>query len=158
MVKSIFNSLNSKLVRLLAEDGRMSVRDIATHLGVTAPTVRSRIKNLISSGMLKIAGMINPDNHKELITAIIGINIQSYGKLNEALEKLANIDQVRWAAVVTGRYDVFAEVVVFGGIAELHLLMAKVIPKVGRVTQTETFVFTKSRSKWISLPQNLKDW
>jgi len=158
MVKSIFDSLNSKLVRLLAEDGRMSVRDIAIHLGVTTPTVRSRIKDLISSGMLKIAGMINPDNHKELITAIIGINIQSYGKLDEALEKLANIDQVRWAAVVTGRYDVFAEMVVFGGMSELHLLMTKVIPNVGRVTQTETFVLTKSRGKWISLPQNLKDW
>lgn len=158
MFKSVFNSLNSKLVRLLAEDGRKSVRDIAAHLGVTTPTVRSRIKNLISSGMLKVAGMINPDNHKELITAIIGINIQSYGKLDEALEKLTNIDQVRWAAVVTGRYDVFAEVVVFGGMAELHLLMTKVIPKVGRVTQTETFVFTKSRGKWISMPQNLKDW
>jgi Lrp/AsnC family transcriptional regulator for asnA, asnC and gidA len=158
MVKSIFDSLNRKIVRLLAEDGRISVRDIATHIGVTAPTVRSRVKNLISSGMLKIAGMINPDNHKGLITAIIGINIQSYGKLDEALEKLANIDQVRWVAVVTGRYDVFAEVVVFGGMAELHLLMTKVIPKIGRVTQTETFVITKSRSKWISLPQNLKDW
>ena len=158
MVKSVFNSLNSKLVRLLAEDGRKSVRDIAAHLGVTTPTVRSRIKNLISSGMLKVAGMINPDNHKELITAIIGINIQSYGKLDEALEKLSNIDQVRWVAMVTGRYDVFAEVVVFGGMAELHLLMTKVIPKIGRVTQTETFVFTKSRSKWISMPQGLKDW
>jgi len=158
MVKNVFDSMNSKLVRLLAEDGRTSVRDIAAHLGVTTPTVRSRIKNLISSGMLKVAGMINPDNHKELITAIIGINILSYGKLDEALEKLANIDQVRWAAVVTGRYDVFAEVVVFGGMPELHLLMTKVIPSVGRVTQTETFILTKSRGKWISLPQNLKDW
>jgi len=158
MVKNVFDSMNSKLVRLLAEDGRTSVRDIAAHLGVTTPTVRSRIKNLISSGMLKVAGMINPDNHKELITAIIGINILSYGKLDEALEKLANIDQVRWAAVVTGRYDVFAEVVVFGGMPELHLLMTKVIPNVGRVTQTETFILTKSRGKWISLPQNLKDW
>ena len=158
MVKSVFNSLNSKLVRLLAEDGRMSVRDIATHLGVTTPTVRSRIKNLISSGMLKIAGMINPDNHKELITAIIGINIQSYGKLDEALEKLANIDQVRWAVVVTGRYDIFAEVVVSSGMEELHLLMTKVIPQMGRVTQTETFVITKSRGKWISMPQGLKDF
>ena len=158
MVKSVFNSLNSKLVRLLAEDGRMSVRDIAIHLGVTTPTVRSRIKNLISSGMLKIAGMINPDNHKELITAIIGINIQSYGKLDEALEKLANIDQVRWAVVVTGRYDIFAEVVVSSGMEELHLLMTKVIPQMGRVTQTETFVITKSRGKWISMPQGLKDF
>ncbi len=158
MVKSIFDSLNRKLVCLLAENGRMSVRDIAIHLGVTAPTARSRIKNLISSGMLKIAGMINPDNHQELITALIGINILTNVKLDEALEKLAELDQVQWAAVVTGRYDIFAEVVVSGGMEELHLLMTKVIPKVGRVTQTETFVFTKSRGKWTSMPQGLKDF
>lgn len=156
MVQNVFDSMNSKIVRLLAEDGRMAVRDIATHLGVTAPTVRSRIKNLVSSGMLKVAALINPDNHDEVITAIMGINIQSYGKLDEALEKLASIDQVRWAAVVAGRYDLFAEVVVFGGISELHHLMTEIIPSVGRVKQTETFVFTKSRGKWISMPQGLK--
>ena len=158
MVKNIFDSLNRKIVRLLAEDGRISVRDIAIHLGVTAPTVRSRIKNLISSGMLKISGMINPDNHQELITALMGINVQSYGKLDEALERLTELDQVRWAAIVTGRYDIFAEVVVSGGVEELHILMTKVVPQMGRVTQSETFIITKSRRKWISLPQNLKDW
>jgi Lrp/AsnC family transcriptional regulator for asnA, asnC and gidA len=88
----------------------------------------------------------------------MGINIQSYGKLDEALEKLTKLDQVRWAAIVTGRYDIFAEVVVSGGVEELHLLMTKFIPQLGRVTQSETFIITKSRSKWISLPQNLKDW
>ncbi len=67
---------------------------------------------------------------------MIGINILSYDKLDEALENLAELDQVRWTAVVTECYDIFAEVVVSGGMEELHLLMTKFIPKVGRVTQT----------------------
>jgi Lrp/AsnC family transcriptional regulator for asnA, asnC and gidA len=152
------DSLDKELIRLLSKDGRTPVPDLAAHLDVTAPTVRSRIKNLIKSGMLKIAGMINSENHQELITALIGINVQSYGKIDEVLEKTANLDQVNWAAAVTGRYDIFAEVLVYGGMRELHFLITNLIPKVGRVTQSETFVITKPRHKWISVPQGLKEW
>lgn len=158
MVKDIFDSLNRQIVHLLAKDGRMSVKEVAKHLGLTTPTVRSRIKNLIGSGKLKISGMINPDNHPKLITILMGIKILSYGTLDETLEKLTEIDQVRWAAIVTGSYDIIIEIVISGGIKELHYLMTEVIPQIGQVTLTETFIITKSKSKWISLPQNLKDW
>lgn len=152
------DSLDKALIRRLCKNGLTPVHQLAESLGVTAPTVRSRIKNLIDSGIIRIAAMINPDNHPELITALIGIKIQSQGKIEEAMEKLTGIVQVRWAAVVTGQYDIFAEVVVSGGISELHFLMTRLIPKVGRVVQTETFVMTKPKDKWIAIPDGLKDW
>jgi len=46
MPEKALDSLDKKLVRLLTEDGRIPVGDMAARLGVTAPTVRSRIKNL----------------------------------------------------------------------------------------------------------------
>jgi len=158
MSKKDLDSLDKKLVRLLTEDGRIPVRDIALRLGVTAPTVRSRIKALEKSGMLKITGLINPFEHKDLITALIGLNILSYGKLDEILEKFAHLDYVTWVAVVTGRYDVVAEVVVNGGMAELYRFTTDVIPRVGNVAQSETFVIMKSRRKWVCLPEGLQDW
>ena len=158
MTKQGLDSLDKKLVRLLTEDGRVPVRDIALRLGVTAPTVRSRIKNLERAGMLKIAGLIDPYQHQEFTTALIGLNILSYGKLDEILEKVANLDYVTWVAVVTGRYDVIAEVVVNGGMKDLYRLTADVIPRVGNVVQTETFVIMKSRRKWVCLPEGLQDW
>lgn len=152
------DSLDKKLVRLLAEDGRIPVGDMAVRLGVTAPTVRSRIKNLEKAGKLKITGLIDPFEHKDLITALIGLNILSYGKLDEILEKLANLDYVTWVAVVTGRYDVIAEVVVNGGMADLYRLTTDIIPQVGNVAQTETFVIMKSKRKWVCLPEGLQGW
>ena len=157
-MKKNLDSLDKELISLLSKDGRTPVSDLVAHLDVTTPTVRSRIKNLIKSGMLKIAGMINTENHQELITALIGINVQSYGKIDEVLEKTASLDQVSWAAVVTGRYDIFVEVLVSGGMRELHFLITNLIPKVGRVTQSETFVITKPKRKWISPPQGLNKW
>jgi Lrp/AsnC family transcriptional regulator for asnA, asnC and gidA len=158
MPKKALDSLDKKIIRLLTEDGRIPVGDMAARLGVTAPTVRSRVKNLEKAGKLKIAGLIDSFQHQELITALIGMNIISYGKLGEILEKLANLDHVVWAAVVTGRYDVIAEVVVNGGMVDLYRLTAEVIPQVGNVAQTETFIIMKSKRKWVCLPEGLQDW
>ena len=158
MPEKALDSLDKRLVRLLAEDGRIPVGDMAARLGVTAPTVRSRIKNLEKMGKLKITGLIDPFEHKDLITALIGLNILSYGKLDEILEKLANLDYVTWVAVVTGRYDVIAEVVVNGGMEDLYRLTTDIIPQVGNVAQTETFVIMKSKRNWVCLPEGLQDW
>ena len=158
MPKKALDSLDKKIVRLLTEDGRIPVGDMAARLGVTAPTVRSRIKNLEKTGKLKITGLIDPFEHKDLITALIGLSIQSYGKLDGILEKLANLDYVTWVAVVTGRYDVIAEVVVNGGMADLYRLTTDIIPQVGNVAKSETFVIMKSKRKWVCLPEGLKNW
>jgi Lrp/AsnC family transcriptional regulator for asnA, asnC and gidA len=152
------DTLDKELIRLLCKDGQAPVADLAKRLAVTTPTVRTRIKRLIKSGLLKIAGSINTQNHPELISALVAMKVQSFGKLEEVLKNLASIDQVIWAGVVTGRHDIFAEIVVAGGIGELHALITNIIPRVGKVVQTETFVVTKSVKKWISLPQGMKEW
>ncbi len=153
-----FDSLDKKLVRLLAEDGRMSASILAERLSVTSPTVRSRIKSLAASGLLKIAGLIDPGRGQELTTAIVGLKIQSHGQLDKELELLAELEQVQWAAVVTGRYDAIVEVVVTGGMPDLYRLMTETIPNVGLVTQTETFVVMKSRRKWVFPPSEGIEW
>jgi Lrp/AsnC family transcriptional regulator for asnA, asnC and gidA len=55
MKKKNLDALDNDIIRLLTEDGRMPIGDMATRLDVTAPTVRSRIKALEESGMLKVS-------------------------------------------------------------------------------------------------------
>lgn len=153
-----FDLLDKRLVRLLSDDGRMSASLLAERLSVSSPTVRSRIKSLAASGLLKIAGLIDPGHGQELTNALVGLKIQSRGQLDEQLEMLAELEQVQWAAVVTGRYDVMIEVVVTGGMADLYRLMTQIIPNVGVVTQTETFVIMKSRCKWVFPPPEGINW
>lgn len=152
------DTLDKELIRLLCKDGQATVAELAKRLSVTTPTVRTRVKRLIKSGLLRIAGSINTQNHPELISALVAMKVQSFGKLEEVLQNLAGIDQVIWAGVVTGRYDIFAEVVVAGGIPELHALISNIIPRVGKVVQTETFVVTRPTKKWVSMPQEMKEW
>ena len=157
MAKRVIDSLDNKIIRLLTEDGRIPIGDMATRLDVTAPTVRSRIKNLEESGMLKVSGLIDTYQHEEIITALIGLNIRSHGKLDQILDKVSRLDNVTWAAVVTGRYDIFAEVVVTGGTQDLYRFTTEIIPKVGTVLKSETFVIIKSKQKWVRLPKAVEE-
>lgn len=133
-------------------------KEIAARLGVTAPTVRARIKALEKARLLKIAGLIDPYQHQDLTTALIGLNIRSYGKLDQILEEVSQLENVTWAAVVTGRYDIIAEVIIKGGMKELYQLTTGIIPKLGHVLSSETFVIMKSQDKWICLPKGLENW
>lgn len=152
------DSLDRKMIRLLQEDGRIAVGDLAQRLEVTPPTVRARLKSLERTGKLKVAGLVDPFRHQGLTVALIGLNIISHGKLDQILGELAALDHVTWAAVVTGRYDVIIEVVVTGGMADLYRLTTDVVPKVGNIMRSETFVIMKSRNKWIHVPAGLEEW
>lgn len=152
------DDLEKKIIRLLSEDGRVAPAAIAARLNVTAPTVRARIKGLEEAGFLKIVGLIDPCGNPGFTTALVGINVRAYGKLDEIMDKLSQLDSVISVAVVTGRYDIIAEVVVEGGNAALYELTSKIIPTVGVVDRSETFVIMAGRNKWVNLSKGFDAW
>jgi DNA-binding Lrp family transcriptional regulator len=152
------DDLDKKIIRLLSEDGRVAPGTIAARLGVTAPTVRARIKSLEEAGLLKIAGLIDPCCNPGFTVALVGMNVRAYGKLDEVMQKLSELDNVISVAVVTGRYDIIAEVLVEGGNAALYELTTRIIPKVGVVDRSETFVIMAGRNKWVNLSKGFESW
>lgn len=158
MPKLNLDNLDKNLIRLLKHDGRVTTAHIAERLEVTTPTVRSRMKALIEAGILRIAGLVNLSAVPELTTALIGINIESRGQLSNQLEKLTSLKQVHWAVVVTGRFDVIAEVIVSGGMEDLYTFTSVELPTIGRVTHCETFVVMRSSRKWMFKADGLEDW
>lgn len=156
-MKSLDN-LDKKIIRILSEDGRVAPATIAARLGVTAPTVRARVRSLEDAGLLKITGLLDPCLNPNFTVALIGMKVRAYGKLDEIMEKLSQLDNVISVAVVTGRYDIFAEVVVEGGNAALFDMTSRVIPSVGVVDSSETFVVMSARNKWINLSRGFEDW
>lgn len=158
MTQVKLDNLDKDLIRLLKVDGRMPTAHIAERLDVTTPTIRSRMKALIAAGVMRVAGLVSLAAVSELTTALIGINIESRGRLNNQLEQLTALSQVHWAAVVTGRFDVIAEVIVNGGMEDLYRFTSIDLPAIGRVTHCETFVVMRSSRKWMFSPDGLKEW
>ena len=157
MDKTNFDTLDNKIISLLTEKGRMPIGEMSKRLKVTAPTIRNRIKNLEENGIFKVSGLIDPSKHREMITALVAMSIQSHGKLDKILDKIAQLPNVVWAGVVTGRHDIIAEVICKEGKGELYRFTTETILKIGNVIRSETFIIMKSRHNWLCLPKGVEE-
>ena len=155
--KTTLDALDNEIVRLLAEDGRMPIGEMAKKLKVTAPTVRNRIKGLEKNGIFKVSGLIDPNKDQKMITALVAMSIRSEGKLDQILDKISNLPNVAWAGVVTGRYDIIAEVICVEGKDELYRFTTETILKMGNAVTSETFILMKSRNNWLRLPKSVEE-
>ena len=151
------DKLDNEIVRLLTEDGRMPIGEMAKRLNVTAPTVRARIKNLEKKGLFKVSGMVDPNQHPRMITALVAMNVRSEGKMDQILEKISRLPNVVWAGVITGRYDIIAQVAFVGGKTKLYKFTTETILKIGNVIKSETFIIMESRQNWLCLPEGTEE-
>lgn len=148
--------LDNEIIRLLTENGRMSIGKMAKKLDVTAPTVRKRIKLLEKKGIFNVSGLIDPNRHREMITALVAMSIRSEGELDQILDKIVHLPNVAWAGVVTGRYDIIAEVICVEGKDELYRFTNETILKMGNIVRSETFILMRSKNNWLRLPKGVK--
>ena len=155
MDKSVLDTLDNEIIQLLIGDGRMSIGELAKRLNVTAPTIRSRIKILEEKGLLKVSGLIDPSRYQGMITALVAMSIRSEGKLDQILDKISRLPNVAWAGVVTGRYDIIAEVICVGGKNELYRFTTETILNMGNIIRSETFILMKSKNNWLRLPNGV---
>ena len=157
MKKTNLDALDNEIVHLLTEDGRMPIGEMAKKLKVTAPTVRNRIKGLEKNGIFKVSGLIDPNKDQKMITALVAMSIRSEGKLDQILDKISNLPNVAWAGVVTGRYDIIAEVICVEGKDELYRFTTETILKMGNAVSSETFILMKSKNNWLRLPKSVEE-
>jgi Lrp/AsnC family transcriptional regulator for asnA, asnC and gidA len=86
--KTNLDTLDNKIIRLLTENGRMSMGEMAKKLNVTSPTIRNRIKDLEKNGIFKVSGLIDPNQHPQMTTALVAMSIRSHGKMDQVLKKI----------------------------------------------------------------------
>lgn len=154
-MKAVPDELDNAIIQLLTEDGRMPIGEMGKKLNVTAPTIRSRIKNLEEKGLFKVSGLVDPDRHPDMITALVAMSVQSKGQMDQIMDKISRLPNVAWAGVVAGRYDVIAEVVCVGGKDELYQFTTETILKIGNILRSETFIVMKSKQNWLRLPEGV---
>jgi Lrp/AsnC family transcriptional regulator, regulator for asnA, asnC and gidA len=149
-----------RLAKLLTREGRMGLNDLAAQLQLSAPTVRSRLKTLIERNLLKIVGVLNVAERPELIGAIVGIHANGHGRLDEIATRMAELPFVTSVSIVTGRYDLIAEVLFEGDMEDLYHVTSTLLPALaepGIIRGSETFVIMKSHNKWVSPPKGVWD-
>ena len=96
-----------RILRLLAEDGRMSIRSISREIGMSAPSVTERLSRLERAGVIRGYGAdIDPGALGFGLVVYVGaVAVQGMDqrKVAQALRELVEIEDVQ---IVTGPKDI----------------------------------------------------
>ncbi len=144
MVKRI-DDTNKAIIKLL-QDGRRPYSVIAEELGITENTVRSRANKLLEDGVLKIMGMVDPEYVPGLQVIYMGVKLSTM-ELTKKAEEFMTLRGVVSVAVVTGRYDLIAKLVLSED-EDLSLLnfFSNELTKISNVLDVETYVVYQSHN------------
>ena len=135
------DKINLAIIRHL-RSGRKSFKKIAEQLSVSENTIRTRVHNLIDSGILEITGLVDPEAINGHRVVMVGVKLKTMDlvKKGEEFSKLKGVISV---SVVTGRFDLMLIVLLKTGFGLLEFYTEEV-SKLEDVQSVETFVVYKS--------------
>jgi Lrp/AsnC family transcriptional regulator for asnA, asnC and gidA len=108
----ILDEIDRRVIKILQVDGRRPNTEIARELRVSETTIRKRVSQLVSRGLINIVAVPTPLAAGMNLSAIIGISV-TLPKLKEISEELKRQREVRYVGVSTGRYDIIVEAFFF---------------------------------------------
>jgi Lrp/AsnC family transcriptional regulator for asnA, asnC and gidA len=129
------------IVDALRRDGREAFARIAERLGVSPGMIRQRYGRLVEEGFLKVVAITNPMQGGLKTMAMIGIRTDG-NQMLEVAQRISKLDEIIYLVVVSGRYDILAEVVCTDHDALLKFITEKLYSIEG-VRETETFMHLK---------------
>jgi Lrp/AsnC family transcriptional regulator for asnA, asnC and gidA len=135
------DEIDLKIVDALQKDGRVAFAQIAEQLNVSPGMIRQRYNRLVDLGYLKVVAITNPSRMGLKTMAIIGIRTDG-DKLLQVADQVAALEEVIYIVIVSGRYDILAEVVCRDH-AELLKFLTEKLAKVKGVRETESFMHLK---------------
>lgn len=99
------DDLDQRIIGLLAEDARISNREAARLLGISDTAVRKRLKKLSDSGAAKITAVA--DSAALGMTTAVLVRVQTSPETaRDVVEAMARFDEVSFAALMTGRFNI----------------------------------------------------
>ena len=139
------DDIDLRIVRTLQADGRTSYSDISKAVGVSAGTVRNRINQMRSSGMLSVNVWLDPHLTGLSIHATLLLKVRP-GHLTEVTDALSGLEETVYVATLAGAYDAVADVFC-RDTAHLRLLIHDKVQQIDGVAEVTTNVVTEHRHR-----------
>lgn len=99
---------DKKILRLLQNDSKMSVKDIGERVNLSSTPVFQRIKRLEKVGVIESYGVaINADKMgpRTLVFMEVNLKIHNQGELEDFERTMNRMDEVLACYHITGKYD-----------------------------------------------------
>ena len=110
--------------------------------------MRQRIKKLFDAGVFRVAGLLDPEFLPDHQLCMLGLKVDESKQLEQRARDVAALPEVRSVAIVTGRYDLFVEVLVSSNQGLIRFL-SESLAEVPGIASSETFLLLKTYDKWI---------
>jgi len=135
------DDIDRQIIIILQKDGRATFAEIANLLKVSPGMIRVRYNRLIELGILRVVAITNPLRMGFQTMALIGIKTEP-DKLLDVADHIAALDEVIYLILVSGAYDIIAEIVCKD---QNHLLnfLSERLYKIDGVHESESFMHLK---------------
>lgn len=130
------------LLTILAEDGRISVADLARRIGLSKSPTQARLKRLEAEGVITgYRAMLDPIRLGLDHVAFVEVRLsdtreRALGEFNAAVRRIAEIEQ---AHMIASNFDYLLKVRT-GSMSEYRAVLAEKISALPHVANTSTFV------------------
>ncbi|SFO84064.1 Lrp/AsnC family transcriptional regulator, leucine-responsive regulatory protein [Chitinophaga sp. YR627] len=143
------DKFDSKILRLLIENARITGADIARKINLSLPAVTERLRKLSRSGIID-SYTIRVNREKLSLRLLAFINVWiDHSKNTNVKDQLTAIDEVLECHHVAGDYDLLLKVLVTDTAALENLLVNK-IKTIKGITRTSTTIILRSYKEEIN--------
>ncbi|TXT57543.1 MAG: HTH-type transcriptional regulator LrpA [Candidatus Thorarchaeota archaeon] len=102
---------DKQIISMLLEDGRRSLSEIGDKIGMSHVAISKRLDRLLSEDQIKIQAAVNADSIDAKIL-FVGLETENMEVTEHLIEKYKDCPRIITLAPVTGRYNLFAVMVV----------------------------------------------
>ena len=135
------DAIDQHILDAMRKDGRAAFAQIAGRLKVSPGMIRQRYNRLVELGILKVVAISNPLQRGFKTMALVGIRTDGHQML-EVADAVSKLKEVVYLVVVSGRFDIMAEVVCRDHEDLLEFITDKLYAIEG-VREAETFMHLK---------------
>ncbi|MCU0268082.1 MAG: Lrp/AsnC family transcriptional regulator [Acidimicrobiales bacterium] len=132
------DAIDKAIIRELQLDGRAPYAKLGPAVGLSQAAVRQRVQRLIESGVMQVVAVTDPLMLGFEMQAMIGVEAE--GDLRLLADKLADIPEIDYVVVCSGRFDLLVEVVCTDN-DQLFVLVNDTIRGVPGVRSAEVFTY-----------------
>lgn len=129
MAQHHLDSLDKKILRMIAEDARVAFLEVARACNVSGAAIHQRIQKLSNLGILKGSQfIIDPEKIGYETCAYIGLNLKDPSNFDNVVDALQNIPEVVECHYTTGDYDMFIKIYALNNRHLLNIIHDKLQP------------------------------
>jgi Lrp/AsnC family transcriptional regulator, regulator for asnA, asnC and gidA len=100
------DEIDTKIINLLSENGRLAFSKIAQQVGASTATVARKYERLRNHNLIKVSIQINPKQlgYQSILT--VNLLLSDPNEMNETVEKLSKIPGVTYILKISGVFDI----------------------------------------------------